>query len=142
MTPQEWREVSDEVQALWGKSPRWAQVTQVYRYAQGIPVQAAMQAVEQLYLEQRKMTPAPADVLGMARTFMTDGVGVREVAEYCRSAGHLWAIVCEDCGTRTLVCARCRATEDREAAGAPTEGEVEDGVFDSHHDAIADRIAP
>lgn len=142
MTPDEWRQVSDEVAALWGKTARWAKAPDAYRYARPVPAAAAMQAVESIYLENRRHAPAPADVLAAARALQTDVATVEVVAAYCASNRHLWAIVAKTGGVRTVVCGRCKIEEEGPHHQYPTEAELEDGVFAGVSDHTADQIAP
>ncbi len=142
MTPDEWRQVADEVKSLWGKSQRWANAPDAYRFAADIPAAAAHQAVQHVFLENRKTTPAPADVLAAARGFITDAATTEQIASYCTASNHLWAIVNDSGGIRTVVCARCNRTEEGPSHRYPTEAELEDGVFAGVTDRTGDRIAP
>lgn len=142
MTPTEWEQVKDEVAALWGKNSRWANAADAYRHAKNVPAAAAFQAVELIYLENRKMTPAPADVLGAARKFITDTLTTEDVARTCAQAGHRWGIVSESSGVRTVVCSRCMVEETRAAHLAPTDSELEDGTFSGKGVDTTERIAP
>ena len=142
MTPDEWKGVTEAVASMWGRTARWAKATDAYRFAQSIPAAAAHQAVEQIYLENRKTTPAPADVLVAARKFITTERGEGEYASYCKSTGHLWGIVKDGSGIREVVCARCHTEETRPAHLAPTETEIEEGTFRGVADRTTERIAP
>jgi hypothetical protein len=142
MTVDEWRAVADAVASMWGKSARWAHAADAYRFAQSVPVGAAHQAVEQIYLENRKTTPAPADVLVAARKFITYDRDAGVFDEFCRANGHLWGITGEGHGLREVVCARCHLEETRAAHLAPTEAEIEQGVFRGDADRTTERIAP
>lgn len=142
MTVDEWREVADSVASMWGKSAKWAHASDAYRFAQSVPAAAAHQAVEQIYMENRKTTPAPADVLSAARKYVTVEGGDGEYAVFCRANRHQWGIVAEAAGIREVVCARCHATETRAAHLAPTESEIENGTFRGVADRTTERIAP
>lgn len=142
MTTDEWRQVTDEVAALWGRNARWAKATDAYRYARSIPFAAAIQAVETIYLENRKHAPAPADVLATAQHLVTDVATTEQVQAYCTASRHLWAIVGATGGVRTVICARCHREEEGAHHLYPTEAELEDGTFAGINDPTADQIAP
>lgn len=147
MTPAEWEAIGNEVMALWGRSPKWLKADQLWRYAQTIPEAAATEAVQSVFLEGRSTAPPPAEILGRAKGMTTEVMTPQEIERYCDSHGHLWSIVGEENKMRELLCCRCHATDTRPAHRAPTEGEIEMGIFTGQperagYEAITDQIAP
>ena len=140
----EWQEIVDEVESLWGRSGKWAHTDKIYKYAQNIPVGAARSAVASLFQEGQSNAPSPSEVLAAARSLVKHVASSSEYAAYCKTHGHLWGIVNEDQGIRTVICARCKSETTKVAALVPTAGDLEDGVYGRDIDdaALTDQIAP
>lgn len=142
MTPADWKNVASEVEALYGRTGKWAKADASFKYAKRVPAAAAFRALEEIYLEGRSIAPPPAEILGRASKSIENVTTPDEIRRFCSGERHLFGIVGEENKIRTVVCGRCGFEEDRPAHLAPTEGEIENGVYTGKPADITERIAP
>lgn len=105
MTPGQWADVCDEVAGLWGKSGRWANAHTLASRVQAVKYDAAMHVVRSAMSAGDDLPPAPAAVIGLAKSEDRTDPAVIAVlaAAHCDAADHLWAVKDEI----PFVCARC-----------------------------------
>ncbi len=144
MMADEWKEIMEDVESLWGRTAKWAKADRSFKYAQMLPAKAARSAVESIYLDGADTAPSPAKVLKLARELVVAVNTPDEIERFCTRIGHTWGIVGEEQGIRTVVCARCGIETTKVSTLVPTESELEEGIGGKDIDdaALTDRIAP
>ena len=107
MTPIEWSQVKQRVTALWGRTTKWDNATELTRDVTHIPLTAALGAVEDQI--GAKHPPSPADIIHAAQAQLIGGPPIKTQPgpEDCNHPG--WAIVeYRDDGRRLGICRICR----------------------------------
>jgi hypothetical protein len=107
VTPIEWSQVKTRVTALWGRTTKWDNATELTRDVTHIPQTAALTAVEDHI--GSKHPPSPADIIHAAQAQLIGGPPVKTQPgpEDCNHPG--WAIVeYLDDGRRRGICRICR----------------------------------
>ncbi len=111
MTPVEWTQVKNRVDALWGKTSKWINYGDIIAMVQHVPYNQAIRSVNQMV--GAKYAPAPADVIAACKP---DAQRLRRpTPAECRS--HVFGVIEYRATERLEMCTRC--LEERIVEGQP-----------------------
>ena len=112
MTPKQWLQIEERVEALWGRSTKWVHASSLAHQVQGVSYDNATQAVNRLMSDAEKYAPSPAQIIGMAGQHDTDSATLQRLAEGdCERNGHLLGAPSPEMvramGRADMLCSRC-----------------------------------
>ncbi len=134
MTPIEWSKVKERIEALYGKSPKWANATALTNDVHSIPLAAAMTAIED---SMGQYAPSPAEIITKARAQLLPQQPVHTTPGQEECPHPIWAIVeyLTD-GRRRGFCSVCKLEEVRPADRMMTPYELEDRRLKSQQQEV------
>ncbi len=112
MTPHQWSDIAGRVEAMWGRSTKWAHASGLAHQVQAVSHDLAVRAIDHLVGQAEKYAPSPAQIIGLASQHSSDPATVQRLAEgTCERDGHLLGApspeVVKVLDRADMICTRC-----------------------------------
>lgn len=126
MTPHEWRTIVDEVNNLWGRTPKWGPDTAdtaYTRFARHVTHQSVTAVIQDMFLAGRAIAPSPSEVIAAARM---SGGAITQTIEACTHPRYTILEYHPDGTAAHTICAVCREeSKPRPSRNIRSVGDIE-----------------